>query len=160
MPGHGAEGDPEGAAPLPRQPRPRRHRGRESGSPAGARKPRQGLEGTRQRLLAFPGRRRPLPAAGAGFLGVTPTRVTHERQRVFALDTNIFIYHFEENPAYVGFTQRLFERIESGRVKAVTSALTLHEVLTGARKAGDDRLFSLYRDLIGSFLHLQSLAVR
>jgi predicted nucleic acid-binding protein len=41
-------------------------------------------------------------------------------------------------------------------VKAVTSALTLHEVLTGARKAGDDRLFSLYRDLIGTFpnLHL------
>lgn len=67
---------------------------------------------------------------------MTPTRVTHERQRVFALDTNIFIYHFEENPAYVGFTQALFERIESGRVKAVASALTLHEVLTGARKAG------------------------
>ena len=82
---------------------------------------------------------------------MTPTRVTHERQRVFALDTNIFIYHFEENPAYVGFTEALFERIESGRVKAVTSALTLHEVLTGARKAGDDRLFSLYRDLIGTF---------
>lgn len=87
---------------------------------------------------------------------MTPTRVTHERQRVFALDTNIFIYHFEENPGYVGFTEALFERIESGRVKAVTSALTLHEVLTGARKAGDDRLFSLYRDLIGTFpnLHL------
>ena len=87
---------------------------------------------------------------------MTPARVTHERQRIFALDTNIFIYHFEEHPAYVGFTEALFERIESGRVKAVTSALTLHEVLTGARKAGDDRLFSLYRDLIGSFpnLHL------
>ena len=87
---------------------------------------------------------------------MTPTRVTHERQRVFALDTNIFIYHFEENPSYVGFTEALFERIESGRVKAVTSALTLHEVLAGARKAGDDRLFSLCRDLIGTFpnLHL------
>jgi len=41
-------------------------------------------------------------------------------------------------------------------VKAVTSALTLHEVLAGARKTGDDRLFSLCRDLIGTFpnLHL------
>lgn len=87
---------------------------------------------------------------------MTSTRVTRERQRVFALDTNIFIYHFEENPAYVGFTEALFEKIESGRVKAVTSALTLHEVLTGTRKAGDDRLFALYRDLVGSFpnLHL------
>ena len=94
--------------------------------------------------MALPGRRRPLPAAGAGFLGVTPARVTHERQRIFALDTNIFIYHFEANPAYVGFTEALFDRIESGRVKAITSALTLHEVLTGARKAGDDRLFALY----------------
>lgn len=81
-------------------------------------------------------------------------RVTHARQQVLALDTNIFIYHFEENPAYVDFTHRLFERIESGRVKAVTSVLTLHEVLTGARKAGDDRLYSLYRDLIGSFPNL------
>lgn len=81
-------------------------------------------------------------------------RVTAERQKVLALDTNIFIYHFEENPAYSAFTDGLFEKIESGRVRAITSALTLHEILTGARKAGNAGLVSLYRNLLGSFPNL------
>lgn len=83
-----------------------------------------------------------------------PARITAERQKVLALDTNIFIYHFEENPAYAAFTGNLFRRIESGLSRAVTSALTLHEILTGARKVGDARLVSLYRDLVGSFPNL------
>lgn len=83
-----------------------------------------------------------------------PLRVTAERQKVLALDTNIFIYHFEENPAYSPYTEELFERIESGRVRAVTSALTLHEILTGARKTGKPDLVALYRNLLGSFPNL------
>jgi len=83
-----------------------------------------------------------------------PVRVTAERQKVLALDTNIFIYHFEENPAYTAFTEGLFEKIESGHVRAITSALTLHEILTGARKAGNAELVSLYRKLLGSFPNL------
>lgn len=86
-----------------------------------------------------------------------PVRVTAERQRIVALDTNIFIDHFEENPAYVSFTEGLFEKIESGRLRAVTSVLTLHEILTGARKAGDGRLVTLYRDLLGSFPNLSMI---
>jgi predicted nucleic acid-binding protein len=83
-----------------------------------------------------------------------PVRVTSERQRIVAIDTNIFIYHFEENPQYISYTEDLFEKIEGGRFRAVTSVLTLHEILTGARRAGDDRLVSLYRDLLGSFPNL------
>jgi predicted nucleic acid-binding protein len=83
-----------------------------------------------------------------------PVRVTAERRKVLALDTNIFIYHFEENPVYSSYTEELFERIESGRVRAITSALTLHEILTGARKAGKPDLVSLYRNLLGSFPNL------
>lgn len=86
-----------------------------------------------------------------------PVRVTAERQRTYALDTNIFIYHFEENPEYVSFTAGLFEKIESGRIRAVTSVLTLHEIFTGARKAGDERLVVLYRDLLGSFPNLHMM---
>lgn len=86
---------------------------------------------------------------------MTRPRITRERQKIVALDTNIFIYHFEEHPSYVEFTEALFERIESGRARAVTSALTLHEVLTGARRAGNERLASLYRDLIGTFPNLR-----
>ena len=39
----------------------------------------------------------------------------------------------------------------------MTSVLTLHEILTGARRAGDDRLVSLYRDLLGAFPNLAML---
>ena len=81
-------------------------------------------------------------------------RITAERQKVLALDTNIFIYHFEDNPAYAAFTEGLFDRIESGRVRGITSVLTFHEILTGARKAGNEELVSLYRNLLGSFPNL------
>lgn len=83
-----------------------------------------------------------------------PVRVTAERQRIVALDTNIFIYHFEDNPAYGAYTERLFERVESGRLLAVTSTLTLHEILTGARKAGDPDLVESYRTLLCTFPNL------
>jgi len=86
-----------------------------------------------------------------------PVRVTAERQRIIGLDTNIFIYHFEENPKYVSFTEDLFEKIESGRLRAVTSVLTLHEILTGVRKAKETRLVSLYRNLLGSFPNLSMM---
>ena len=86
-----------------------------------------------------------------------PVRVTAERQRIVGLDTDIFIYHFEENPEYVSFTEDLFEKIESGRLRAVTSVLTLHEILTGVRKAKDARLVTLYRDLLGSFPNLSMM---
>jgi len=87
-----------------------------------------------------------------------PVRVTAERQRIVGLDTNIFIYHFEENPKYVSFTEDLFEKIESGRLRAVTSVLTLHEILTGVRKAKEARLITLYRDLLGSFPNLAMMS--
>jgi len=43
---------------------------------------------------------------------------------------------------------------EIRRVRAITSALTLHEILTGARRAGKPDLVSLYRNLLGSFPNL------
>ena len=41
-----------------------------------------------------------------------------------------------------------------GQPVRVTADLTLHEILTGARNAGDARLVTLYRDLLGSFPNL------
>ncbi|MCL5885196.1 MAG: PIN domain-containing protein [Deltaproteobacteria bacterium] len=84
-----------------------------------------------------------------------PLRVTSGRQKVVALDTNIFIHHFEENPVYIAFTGKLFDWIESGRVRAVTSTLTLHEILSGARKGGRPALVQAYRDLLLSFPNLE-----
>lgn len=46
-----------------------------------------------------------------------------------ALDTVIVIYFIEEHPDYIETLTPLFESIAEGRIKAVTSALTLLETL-------------------------------
>lgn len=49
--------------------------------------------------------------------------------RVTAIDSNIFIYHFQAHPAYLSLTTELFKSIEMKHFRAVTSSLTLTEVL-------------------------------
>lgn len=81
-------------------------------------------------------------------------RVTSEVRRVIALDTNILIYHLEENPSFVDFTTHLFDRIECGKLHAVVSALALHEILAGVNKAGFAERGPQISNLILSFPNL------
>jgi len=48
---------------------------------------------------------------------------------VVGIDTSPFIYHLKKDLAYSDLTFRLFEEVEKGGLKAVTSVLTLMEVL-------------------------------
>jgi len=48
---------------------------------------------------------------------------------IIGLDTAIFIYHFEENPAYLPLTRELLSSIESGQRKGITSTITLMEII-------------------------------
>lgn len=81
-------------------------------------------------------------------------RLTRERARRIALDTNILIYHLEDNPAWSDFTTRLFDRIETGRLNAIVSALALHEILTGVHKAGFGGEARRYENLMATFPNL------
>lgn len=51
-----------------------------------------------------------------------------ERERI-GLDTNIFIYFLEDHPRYGSWCASLFNFIERGRNPAVTSTITLLELL-------------------------------
>ncbi len=51
-----------------------------------------------------------------------------ERERI-GLDTNVFIYFLEDHPRYGAWCASLFDRIERGRNLAVTSTVTLLELL-------------------------------
>lgn len=51
-----------------------------------------------------------------------------ERQRI-GLDTNVFIYFLEDHPRYGPWCASLFDRIEQGLNPAVTSTVTLLELL-------------------------------
>lgn len=51
-----------------------------------------------------------------------------ERERI-GLDTNVFIYFLENHPRYGAWCASLFDRIERGHNPAVTSTVTLLELL-------------------------------
>lgn len=46
------------------------------------------------------------------------------------IDSNLFIYHFENNQKYSRFTQEVFERLSTNNLKAVTSIISIIETLS------------------------------
>jgi predicted nucleic acid-binding protein len=57
-----------------------------------------------------------------------PQGLPPERERI-GLDTNVFIYFLEYHPRYGAWCASLFNRIEQGKNPAVTSSVTLLELL-------------------------------
>jgi uncharacterized protein len=55
-------------------------------------------------------------------------RLPPKRERI-SLDTNVFIYFLEYHPRYGAWCASLFDRIERGQNSAVTSTVTLLELL-------------------------------
>jgi predicted nucleic acid-binding protein len=64
------------------------------------------------------------------------------------IDTVAFIYFIEENPRFVSVVAPLFAAIDAGKVQAVSSSLTLLEVLVVPYRAGDLRLAQRYEELL------------
>ncbi len=60
--------------------------------------------------------------------GVADRGLPDDRQGI-GLDTNLFIYFLEDHPRYGAWCASLFDRIERGRNPAVTSTVTLLELL-------------------------------
>ena len=65
-----------------------------------------------------------------------------------ALDTSVFIYYIEEHPRYVRLVEPLFDAISAGRLTAVTSEVTLLEVLVVPYRAGDEKLALEYETFL------------
>ena len=61
-----------------------------------------------------------------------------------ALDTACFIYLIEEDPRYLPALQPVFDALDAGRLLAVTSAVTLLEVLVIPLRGGDADLADRY----------------
>jgi predicted nucleic acid-binding protein len=64
------------------------------------------------------------------------------------LDTAAFIYLIEEHPRFLPVVEPLFAAIDSGKLEAVSSSLTLLEVLVVPYRAGDVRLAQRYEELL------------
>jgi predicted nucleic acid-binding protein len=64
------------------------------------------------------------------------------------LDANVFIYNTEGYPAYAAILKQISDRMEAGDLHAVTSELTLAEVLVKPIADGDDALVQTYLDTL------------
>jgi len=65
-----------------------------------------------------------------------------------ALDTVVFIYFIEEDPRFLGLVEPIFSGIDQGRWQAVTSGLTLLEVLVVPYRSGNAALADRYEALL------------
>jgi len=75
------------------------------------------------------------------------------RQHLY-LDANCFIYLFENHPVFGHLARSLFSAIERGEYKALSSSLTLLEVMAGPIKCGRESLANEYAELITTFPNL------
>ena len=75
--------------------------------------------------------------------------------KIVGLDTMVFIYHFEENQLYSPLTFSIFESLEKGNFKGITSILTLLEILVKPKKENNSLLTERYKLLFETFPNLQ-----
>ena len=79
--------------------------------------------------------------------------------RTVGLDSAIFIYYFEEHPRYQALCTEVFDGMEAGVIQAVTSTVTLIEVLVRPLAQGQDALCARYEQYLqfGPSLTLRGL---
>ena len=81
------------------------------------------------------------------------------KKSIIALDSMIFIYHFENNPAFSHQTYKIFSSIESGKAIGITSIITLMEILTLPKKKKEHYLVKEYSELLNNFPNLKFIDV-
>lgn len=77
-----------------------------------------------------------------------------------ALDSSIFIYFIEAHPIYLPLVEPLFEAIDTGALEAVTSSLTLLEVLVIPFRLANAGLIHRYEVILTSDPESRSAARR
>ena len=75
----------------------------------------------------------------------TSLRKFIKKHPLLSLDTSIFIYFVEQHPQYHPLCEDIFEAIETGKIKATTSTLSLLEILVQPyRRQLDDLVLKFY----------------
>ena len=91
-------------------------------------------------------------------MGLSPIRAFLRRHRHIALDTSVFRYHIEANQSYVDIAAAIFLWLEQPSHSAVTSTITMSELLVKPCRSGDEILVNQYYGLFSQFPNLQWVA--
>ena len=78
--------------------------------------------------------------------------------RRIALDTNIFIYQAEAHPRYLPLTRRIFSWLERPGSQAVTSTITMTELLVQPYRSETFARVSDYYVLLATYPNLEWIA--
>lgn len=76
------------------------------------------------------------------------------RHRIVGLDTSVFIYQLEARPPQAKVTTDLFRLIQSGTTSAVTSVVTVTELIVGPLQLGRTGTADDYERLLLDFPNL------
>ncbi|MEX2459683.1 MAG: PIN domain-containing protein [Paenibacillaceae bacterium] len=79
--------------------------------------------------------------------------------KIIALDTNLFIYVFEQHPEFGEKAKMVLEHIEEGLVTGVASSVSLTEILVKPIREGNLTLEKQYKLLFSHFPNLTILPV-
>ena len=91
-------------------------------------------------------------------MGLTLLRDFLRRHRRLAIDTSIFIYQLEANPRYLALTDYIFAWLEQPGHAAVTSTITMTELLVQPYRESDEERVDEFYGLLSTYPNLQWVA--
>jgi predicted nucleic acid-binding protein len=91
-------------------------------------------------------------------LGLTKLRGFLKNHRRIAIDTSIFIYHLEAKPAYFDMADEVFAWLERAPHSAVTSTLTMTELLVQPYRGRNLPMVNQCYGLLATFPNLEWIA--
>lgn len=91
-------------------------------------------------------------------MGVAPLERFLQQHKRVALDTSVFIYQLQAHPRYVRLTDQIFSWIEQKHATAVTSTITMTELLVQPyRDSQEQRADEIYA-LLSTYPNLEWIA--
>ena len=91
-------------------------------------------------------------------MGLDVLRSFLRRHRKIALDTSVFIYQLEGNPTYLALTDPVFAWLERRDSQAVTSTITMTELLVAPYRDSDRQRVGLFYALLSTYPNLEWIA--
>ena len=91
-------------------------------------------------------------------MGLTRLRAFLHRHRRIALDSSVFIYQLEANPRYVGHTDQVFMWLEQPDHAAITSTITMTELLVQPYRNADEQRINEFYSLLSTYPNLDWIA--